>query len=236
MWLFEHFGLPTPVPEAFMIIFQLHKIPTWPCFLCTEEQGLPSPEVSSLSNTVLIKTNRPGSPTDVRQDRANKVIATGKRGMAWILVEREREEPNNAVWQVFKPAGHAYIARKWLKRKTGCSYDVQIAASTPQKLSGFSREQGPPLLLWRCYPRGWILSGLRFHSSKRNRLRHSLSFVEMSILYVSLSFQVIIFLQLLQPSYHSCVLPTPAASPFAFCWQHFVQENVTWSVKLKQQL
>lgn len=39
-------------------------------------QGLPSPEVSSLANIVLIKTNRPASPA-AGEDRANRTGAGG---------------------------------------------------------------------------------------------------------------------------------------------------------------
>lgn len=47
--------------------------------LCTAEEhtGTPSPDMSRLANILLIKTNRAGGPTAVREDRANRAATAG---------------------------------------------------------------------------------------------------------------------------------------------------------------
>lgn len=61
-------------------------------------QGLPSPDGSLLSNTVLIKTNRSGNPADGSQD---KQTYCSKKTRDGLVVTGEGAEPNKAAWQVY---------------------------------------------------------------------------------------------------------------------------------------
>lgn len=76
-------------------------------------QGLPSPEVSSLANIVLIKTNRPASPA-AGGDRANRAGAAGGPEMAWTRLRRKEQSKDKAACQRCQHRGREYnLSTAW---------------------------------------------------------------------------------------------------------------------------